>query len=78
MAQFLQWNIAIFENVTRFEMEAIFYTAAHNWTVNRVLIQVNILVWSEGHEPSLQIAVQVNLLLQNTVLDAYAGVPAEL
>lgn len=76
MAQFLQWNISIFENVTRFEVEAFFYTAAHNWTVNRVLIRVSVLVWSEGHETSLQIEVQVNLLLQNTVLDA--GVPPEL
>lgn len=76
MAQFLQWNIIILENVTRFEVEAFFYTAAHNWTVNRVLIRVSVLVRSEGHEPSLQIEVQVNLLLQNTVLDA--GVPHEL
>lgn len=80
MAQFLQGAIAIFENVTRFEVEAIFYTAAHNWMINRVLIQVTVrvLVWSEGldHEPSLQIEVQINMLFQNTAVDA--GIPSEL
>ena len=79
MAQFLQWTIAISENETRVEVEAIFYSVAtHNWMVNRVLIQVAVrgLVWSEGHEPSLQMAVQMDFLLQNTVLDA--GIPPEL
>ena len=78
MAQFLQGAIAIFENVTRFEVEAIFYTAAHNWMINRVLIQVTVrvLVWSEGHEPSLQIEVQINMLSQSTAVDA--GIPSEL
>ena len=74
MAQFLQGAIAIFENVTRFELEAIFYTAAHN----QVLIQVTVrvLVWSEGHEPSIQIEVQINVHFQNTAVDA--GIPPEL
>lgn len=80
MAQILQWTIAIFEYETRLEVEPIVYFATNDWMLNRRLLQVtvSVTVWLEAHELSLQIEVQIILLLQaeGTVLDA--GVPPEL
>ena len=75
MAQFLQGTITLYEYVSRFEVEAIFYTAAHNWMISRVTVRV-LVSWSEGHELSLQVEVQINVLFQNTAVDA--GIPPEL
>ena len=80
MAQFLQWTIAFFENETRDEVAAIFYFATSNWMVNGRLFQVTVSVflWLEVHQPSLQVGVQIDLLLQgeDAVLDAW--IPPEL
>ena len=80
MAQILQWTIAIFEYETRLEVEPTVYFATNDWMLNRRLLQVtvSVTVWLEAHELSLQIEVQIILLLQaeGTVLDA--GVPPEL
>ena len=81
MAQFLQWTITIFEDETPIIVGATFYFATFsNWMINGRLFQVtvSVLLWLEAHQPSLQIGVQIDLLLQaeDVVLDAWT--PPEL
>ena len=58
---------------------AIFYFPTSNWIINGRLFQVtaSVLLWLEAHQPSLQVEVRIDLLLQaEDVLDAW--IPPEL